>query len=95
MKRHQGFVCTATFATLFVALLTIQALAQPPRRERPRPGAERRRPAPNRPMRQPDKLKQGDVAPTFSLKSLDGKTSFTLADFKDNKPVALVFGSYT
>lgn len=78
-----------------MVLLTMQALAQTPQNERPRPGTERRRPAPNRPMRQPDKLKLGDEAPTFTLKSLDGKKSFTLADFKGRKPVALVFGSYT
>jgi len=95
MTSHRKSVCTAVLATLTMVLLTNQGLAQPPQQERPRPGAKKRRPAPNRPMRHPDKLQQGDLAPTFSLKSLDGKKSFALADFKGKKPVALVFGSYT
>jgi hypothetical protein len=39
--------------------------------------------------------KVGDVAPTFNLKSLDGKSETDLASFKDKKPVVLFFGSYT
>ncbi len=39
--------------------------------------------------------KVGDVAPTFKLKSLDGKQEFDLAGFKGKKPVVLFFGSYT
>ena len=39
--------------------------------------------------------KIGEMAPTFKLMSLDGKEETNLADFKDNKPVVLFFGSYT
>ncbi|MGI9519015.1 MAG: EF-hand domain-containing protein [Pirellulaceae bacterium] len=40
-------------------------------------------------------LKVGDVAPTFTLKSLDGDSETDLAEFRDQKPVVLIFGSYT
>ena len=40
-------------------------------------------------------LKVGEVAPTFKLKSLDGKSETNLASFKGKKPVVLIFGSYT
>ena len=39
--------------------------------------------------------KTGKAAPTFKLKSLDGKQEFDLAGFKGKKPVVLFFGSYT
>ena len=39
--------------------------------------------------------KVGDVAPLFTLKSQDGKSKTSLADFKGKKPVVLFFGSYT
>ncbi len=39
--------------------------------------------------------KVADMAPTFKLKSLDGKQEFDLASFKSKKPVVLFFGSYT
>jgi hypothetical protein len=37
----------------------------------------------------------GDSAPDFSLKTLDGKATVTLSSFKGEKPVVLIFGSYT
>lgn len=40
-------------------------------------------------------LKVGQLAPTFKLKSLDGKESFALKDLRGDKPVVLFFGSYT
>ncbi len=43
----------------------------------------------------PDKLREGDAAVDFTLKSPDEKTSFQLSAFKAKKPVVLVFGSYT
>jgi cytochrome oxidase Cu insertion factor (SCO1/SenC/PrrC family) len=46
-------------------------------------------------LRTPDRIKEGDVAPDFTLKSPDGKKTVTLSSFKGKKPVALVFGSYT
>ena len=60
--------------------------AQRPTRDRPQRGRD---------LRTPDRLKEGDVAPDFALKSMDGKKTVRLADFEDKKPVALVFGSYT
>ncbi len=46
-------------------------------------------------MRDDGAPKVGQQAPTFKLKSLDGKQSFDLAEFKGSKPVVLFFGSYT
>jgi len=46
-------------------------------------------------FRTPDKLKVGDVAPDFTLKSLDGKQTVRLAQFRGQQPVVLIFGSYT
>ena len=37
----------------------------------------------------------GDVAPDFSLGSTDHKSSFRLSSMRGEKPVVLVFGSYT
>jgi len=39
--------------------------------------------------------KVGDLAPTFKLKSLDGKSETDIASFRGKKPVVLFFGSYT
>ena len=40
-------------------------------------------------------LQVGDMAPTFTLKSLDGESETALASFRGVKPVVLLFGSYT
>lgn len=62
---------------------------------------ERRRQRPNQQERQrrgqqPDDAPQvGDVAPVFTLKSLDGESETDIASFKGEKPVVLLFGSYT
>jgi hypothetical protein len=40
-------------------------------------------------------LKAGDIAPDFTLKTLDGKETVTLSDSRGKKPVVLIFGSYT
>jgi hypothetical protein len=37
----------------------------------------------------------GDAAPDFSLESADHKTRFQLSSLRGQKPVVLVFGSYT
>ena len=37
----------------------------------------------------------GDMAPDFSLESPDHKTTFRLSSLRGEKPVVLVFGSYT
>ena len=39
--------------------------------------------------------KAGDLAPDFTLASVDGTETVTLAQFRGVKPVVLVFGSYT
>src|SRR5438093_297079 len=37
----------------------------------------------------------GDLAPDFTLISRDGTKKITLADYRGQKPVVLIFGSYT
>ena len=39
--------------------------------------------------------KAGDLAPDFTLTDVSGTRSVTLSEFQRNKPVALVFGSFT
>ncbi len=56
---------------------------------------QRRQGMRDRMMRDDNAPKVGDVAPVFTLKSLDGKSETDLASFKDKKPVLLFFGSYT
>ena len=46
-------------------------------------------------QRQDNAPKVGETAPTFTLKSHDGKSETSLASFKGEKPVVLFFGSYT
>ena len=41
------------------------------------------------------KLKPVDYAPDFSLETYDKKSSVQLSSFRGQKPVVLVFGSYT
>ena len=64
-----------------------------------RPGRERR------PTDRPERFgssgdgsvvaEEGEPAPNFKLTSLDGKRQVELTSFAGNKPVALLFGSYT
>lgn len=39
--------------------------------------------------------KIGDNAPDFQLTDVSGSNSIRLSDFKGQKPVALIFGSFT
>ncbi len=39
--------------------------------------------------------KEGDMAPDFELRDVDGENQICLSEFKGVKPVGLVFGSYT
>ncbi len=39
--------------------------------------------------------KVGDMAPGFELHDASGETPVRLSEFRDQKPVALIFGSYT
>jgi cytochrome oxidase Cu insertion factor (SCO1/SenC/PrrC family) len=73
---------------LSAALLTAAAFAAGPAAKKK---ADRK--ADDRP--QEGKLKVGDVAPDFTLKTQDGKGEVKLSAFRGKKPVVLVFGSYT
>ena len=37
----------------------------------------------------------GDTAPDFSLRDANGQNPVRLSDFREKKPVALIFGSFT
>ena len=39
--------------------------------------------------------KAGDIAPNFELTDLNGENPVRLSDFRGQKPVALIFGSFT
>ena len=39
--------------------------------------------------------KEGEFAPDFVLSDINGGNPVRLSDFRDKKPVALIFGSYT
>ncbi|MCZ6683917.1 MAG: hypothetical protein O7B26_12115 [Planctomycetota bacterium] len=54
-----------------------------------------RAPEEDRSPRRQKAPKKGEVAPTFRLKTLDGKAQVDLASFADKRPVILFFGSYT
>jgi len=41
------------------------------------------------------KLKVGDMAPDFDLKVMHKEAQVALSNFRNHRPVALVFGSYT
>ncbi len=41
------------------------------------------------------RLAQGDAAPDFTLRMLDRAGAVTLSSFRGQRPVVLVFGSYT
>jgi hypothetical protein len=45
--------------------------------------------------RQPAGPRVGDKAPDFKLKTKDGQREVQLSSFKVQKPVVLVFGSFT
>ncbi len=53
---------------------------------------EGRRPGKNRPDKAP---KEGEAAPPFTLKRLDGESEVSLEEFNGKQPVVLIFGSYT
>ncbi len=39
--------------------------------------------------------RRGDTAPDFELHDINGRNSVRLSDFRKEKPVALIFGSFT
>ncbi len=82
-------------ALLLIALLACVASA-PVDAQRKRPGkrGEVNTP-PARGERHRTQLKQGDVAPDFTLTDLAGKKKVMLSSFQGKQPVVLIFGSYT
>ncbi len=50
---------------------------------------------PARRERYDDTLQVGDPAPDFTLADPHGKTQITLSSYRGEKPVVLIFGSYT
>lgn len=48
----------------------------------------------NRPARKPAP-QLADIAPSFKLKSIDGKDETDTASYRGKKPILLFFGSYT
>jgi len=50
---------------------------------------------PARGERVKDRVKAGDAAPDFTLAEVTGDKKVTLSSFKGQRPVVLVFGSYT
>ena len=46
-------------------------------------------------LRRVDAVHEGDLAPDFKLKTLDGSQTVRLSKFRGQKPVVLIFGSYT
>ena len=46
-------------------------------------------------FRRVDTVHEGDVAPDFKLKTLDGKRTMRLRAHRGKQPVVLIFGSYT
>ncbi len=80
-----------TSPALILALGSAELLAQ----EDGDGSGRRRQGMRGRMMRDDDAPKVGDVAPVFTIKSLDGKSETDLASFKGKKPVLLLFGSYT
>ena len=45
--------------------------------------------------RLPDRLKEGDAAPDFTLPLVKGKGEVKLSSFRGKRPVVLIFASYT
>ena len=73
---------------MFVATLVVPAQAQ----ERSRRARERRR-EPGKQLKAP---RVDEIAPPLNLRKFDDKNKkVALADFKGEKPVVLIFGSYT
>ena len=46
-------------------------------------------------FRRVDTVHVGDMAPDFKLKTMDGKRTVRLGQFRGKRPVILIFGSYT
>ncbi len=86
MRSYKAGLLACSFCLLFVAVAPELLLAKQRSERRGRPA---------RRMRDDNAPKVGDVAPTFTLMSLDGKSETDLAMYRGKKPVVLFFGSYT
>lgn len=82
-------------ALLLTCCLSVSAAAQNKQRPQGKQRPNQSQGQDRRGGRWPDQVKQGDAAVDFTLKTLDGKKSYTLSDFKGKQPVAMIFGSYT
>jgi len=76
-----------------VSLAMLVPTALPDQPTTRRAGARAARLATTMPNANP--LKIGQTAPNFKLSTTDGKQIVELAGFKGDKPVVLIFGSYT
>lgn len=84
MRINMSVLAVGLGLTLMASVLLAQDRAGRSRGGRPRDARPRE-----------GKLKVGDVAPNFTLASLDGKRKVTLSEYRGERPVALIFGSYT
>ncbi len=71
-----------TIGLLFVFAIPVAAQGKPRGVRGARPD---RKPAPQ----------VGETSPAFELKTLDGKTTVELENYRGKQPVILIFGSYT
>ncbi len=76
-----------------IMLFTILCLSLTPVTAQPYLGGEHAKVRTN--WRVPDKLRVGDAAPDFKLKTKDFTREVELSSFKGKRPVVLIFGSYS
>jgi hypothetical protein len=94
MKR---FVARATIGLWIALFAGAVATAQEPGAKQPATLPATQPVAALQPTTKPDQAapEVGETAPTFKLKSLDGKSEFELTSLRGKRPVLLLFGSYT
>ena len=97
LQAGSGYATDLLLADPLAAILVAGSMAaQEARPQEPRPN---QRPSPKEILekysRGEGKLKPGDAAPDLNLKKRESDQRVRLSDFKGNKPVALIFGSYT
>jgi hypothetical protein len=62
---------------------------------KPKPQANQQRDDRGVPRGNRNPLKVGDAAPDFTLETVDHENEITLSSFHGDRPVVLLFGSYT
>ena len=72
-------------ATVMLTMVNVAFAQKPTQKPKGRPGD----------LRLATKLKPGDSAPDFTLRTMDGGREVTLSSYRGRKPVVLIFGSYT